>query len=154
MSDLGGVNSTTEDRLTNESATSSSGDPIPTWIMWFGLIVMVGAPLAYAMMTFMGPDLGVVTLADGSQAETGLFKYAVRNVAAVAVTGFALYKRSAAMLLLVFLMRFATEAGDLLNGLLFGNLDAAGIAGLVGMMVLLAFVPYAIAIKQLWPMVR
>lgn len=115
---------------------------------------MIGAPLAYGIMTFMGPNLGSVSLADGSEIDTGLFKYAVRNVAAAVITGYALYKRSAAMLLLVFIMRFLTESGDLLDSLLFGNLDATGVISFVAIMVLVALGPYALAIRKLWPMVR
>lgn len=135
-------------------ASKTRKDPIPKWIIWYGVIVMIGAPLGNAIMTFMGPDLGVVTLADGSDIETGLFKYAVRNVAAAVITGYALYKRSAAMLLIVFFMRFMTEAGDLLDSLLFGNMDVVGIASFVALMIFLAFVPYTIAIRKLWPIVR
>lgn len=115
---------------------------------------MIGAPLGNVIMTLTGPDLGMVTLADGSETETGLFKYAIRNIAAVVITGFALYKRSAAMLLIVFIMRFITEAGDLLDALLFGELDIVGIASYVAMMVFLAFIPYTLAIRKLWPMTR
>lgn len=132
----------------------SSKDRIPTWILWFGVIVMIGAPLANSVMTLMGPGLGTVTLADGSQTGTGLFKYAVRNIAAVVITAFALYRRSAAMLILVFIMRFVTEAGDLADGLLFGEMGASGIAGYTAAMIFLAFIPYSIAIRQLWPMAR
>lgn len=137
-----------------DSAADTVKDPIPTWIMWFGVIVMIGAPLGNVFMTLTGPDLGMVTLADGSEAETGLFKYAVRNIAAVVITGFALYWRSAAMLVVVFIMRFITEAGDLLDALLFGEMDTVGIASYVAMMVFLAFIPYTLAIRKLWPMAR
>ena len=137
-----------------DSAADTGKDPIPTWIMWFGVIVMIGAPLGNVIMTLTGPDLGMVTLADGSETETGLFKYAIRNIAAVVITGFALYRRSAAMLVVVFIMRFITEAGDLLDALLFGEMDTVGIASYVAMMVFLAFIPYTLAIRKLWPMAR
>lgn len=137
-----------------DSAADTVKDPIPTWIMWFGVIVMIGAPLGNVIMTLTGPDLGMVTLADGSETETGLFKYAIRNIAAVVITGFALYRRSAAMLVVVFIMRFITEAGDLLDALLFGEMDTVGIASYVAMMVFLAFIPYTLAIRKLWPMAR
>lgn len=140
--------------MTNNTSAKTSGDAIPTWIIWYGVIIMIGAPLAYGIMTFMGPNLGSVSLADGSEIDTGLFKYAVRNVAAAVITGYALYKRSAAMLLLVFIMRFLTESGDLLDSLLFGNLDATGVISFVAIMVLVALGPYALAIRKLWPMVR
>lgn len=140
--------------MTEISAVSHGKDAIPTWMIWFGVIVMIGAPLANVIMTLLGPNIGTVTLADGAQAETGLFKYAVRNLAAVVITAFALYKRSAAMLVLVFIMRFITEAGDLIDGLLFGQMNATGIAGYIAAMIFLAFIPYTIAIFQLWPMVR
>ena len=140
--------------MTTDTTTKTYGDSIPTWIIWYGAIIMVGAPLLYAIMTFMGPNLGMMTLADGSMIDTGLFKYAVRNVAAAAITGYALYKRSAPMLLLVFFMRFLTESGDLLDSLLFGGLDTTGVISFVAIMVVFALGPYAIAIRKLWPMVR
>ncbi|MGB7303036.1 MAG: hypothetical protein WBD13_02055 [Burkholderiaceae bacterium] len=129
-------------------------DPIPNWIIWYGVIVMVGAPLANAVMTFAGTNLGMVTLADGSEIDTALFEYAVRNIAAAVITGYALYKRSAAMLLIIFFMQFMTEAGDFLDSLLLGETDVVGIASFVAMMIFLAFIPYTIAIRKLWPMVR
>ena len=137
-----------------KSTSTTGNDPIPKWIIWYGVIVMVGAPLANAVMTFAGTGLGMVILADGSEIDTGLFKYAVRNLAAAVITGYALYKRSAAMLLIIFFMRFMTEAGDLLDSLLFGETDAVGIASFVAMMFFLTFVHYTIAIKKLSPMVR
>lgn len=139
----------------DKSTTTETGkNAIPTWMIWYGIIVMIGAPLIFAVMTFMGPNLGVVTLADGAEIETGLFKYAVRNIVAAVITGYALYKRSAPMLLLVFFMRFLTESGDLLDSLLFGNLDTMGIISLVAMMVIVFLGPYVIGIRKLWPMVR
>lgn len=137
----------------NQYTGAANGkDRIPNWIVWFGIIVMIGAPLANAIMTIAGPNLGIVTLVDGTQAETGLFKYAVRNLAAAAITAFALYKRSAPMLLLVFFTRFITEAGDLLDGLIFGQMNTTSIALYTAAMILFAFVPYTLAIRKLWPM--
>ncbi|MGB7301149.1 MAG: hypothetical protein WBD34_17660, partial [Burkholderiaceae bacterium] len=89
-----------------KSASKTGKDPIPNWIIWYGVIVMVGAPLGNAVMTFAGTNLGMVTLADGSEIDTALFEYAVRNIAAAVITGYALYKRSAAMLLIIFFMQF------------------------------------------------
>lgn len=103
-------------------------------------------------MTLTGPNLGTVAITDGSMIETGLFKYAVRNIAAIVITAFALYRRSAAMLIIVFITRYITEAGDLLDALLFGNLDSTGVMGYIAMMVFLAFIPYTIALRQLWPL--
>lgn len=133
---------------------NGSKSAIPRWIIWYGIIVMIGAPLIFAITTFMGPNLGLVTLANGSEIDTGLFKYAVRNLVAAIITGYALYKRSAAMLLLVFFMRFLTESGDMVDSLLFGNLDTTGVLSLVAMMVVVFLGPYVIGIRQLWPKVR
>lgn len=140
--------------MTNNTIKNASESSIPKWIFWYGTIIMIGAPGIYAIMTFMGPNLGMVTLSDGAEIDTGLFKYAVRNVAAAIITVYALYKRSAPMLLLVFIMRFITESGDLLDSLLFAGLDAAGVISFVLIMVVVALVPYAIAIRKLWTMVR
>jgi hypothetical protein len=141
-----------EEMVTNLS-TNANEDSIPRWIFWYATIIMIGAPLLYGIMTFMGPNLGMVTLANGSEIDTGLFKYAVRNVAAALITGYALYKRSAPMLLLVFIMRFITESGDLLDSLLFAGLDTAGVISFVAIMVVVALIPYAIAIRKLWTIV-
>ncbi len=140
--------------MTTNSTTEDGKDAIPTWIIWYGIIVMIGAPLIFAIITFMGPNLGMVNLADGSVIDSGLFKYAVRNLVAAVITGYALYKRSAPMLLLVFFMRFLTESGDLLDSLLFGELDATGVLSLVAMMIVVFLGPYVIGIRKLWPMVR
>lgn len=137
-----------------ENVPAPSKDTIPIWIIWFGIILMIGAPLGNAVMTLVGPDLGSVTLADGTETETGLFKYAVRNIAAAVITVFALYRRSAAMLVVVLIMRFITEAGDLLDAILFAQMDSTGITGYTAAMIILAFIPYTIAIRQLWPMAR
>ena len=139
--------------MTN-TITQATEHSIPKWIIWYGVIIMIGAPLLYAIMTFMGSNLGMVTLTDGSEIDTGLFKYAVRNVAAAAITGYALYKQSAPMLLVVFIMRFITESGDLLDSLLFGNLDTTGVISFVAIMIVVALVPYTIAIRKLWTIVH
>lgn len=140
--------------MTSNTINNVSEGSIPKWIFWYGIIIMIGAPGIYAIMTFMGPNLGMVTLADGAEIDTGLFKYAVRNLAAAIITVYALYKRSAPMLLLVFIMRFITESGDLLDSLLFAGLDTAGVISFVLIMVVVALVPYAIAIRKLWTMVQ
>lgn len=140
--------------MATNMTTRAGEDAIPAWIIWYGAILMVGAPLLYAVMTFLGPHLGVVTLADGSEIDTALFKYAVRNVAAAAITGYALFRRSAPMLFVVFVMRLLTESGDLLDTLLFGHLDTIGILSFVGIMLVVALGPYAIALRKLWPMAR
>ncbi len=137
-----------------ENVPAPTKDTIPIWIIWFGIILMIGVPLGNAVMTLVGPDLGSVTLADGTETETGLFKYAVRNIAAAVITVFALYRRSAAMLVVVLIMRFITEAGDLLDAILFAQMDSTGITGYTSAMIFLAFIPYTIAIRQLWPMAR
>lgn len=129
-------------------------DKIPTWIFWYAVIVMVGAPLAFGVMTIMGPDIGTKTLADGTTFDTGLFKYGIRNIAAAAITIFALYKRSAAMLLAIFIMRFITEAGDLLDAYLFSGMDSTSLLSYAAMMVFIAYIPYTLGIRKLWPMVR
>lgn len=139
--------------MTTNTTTEAGKGGIPTWIIWYGVIVMIGAPLIFAIITFMGPNLGLVTLADGSEIDSGLFKYAVRNLVAAVITGYALYKRSAPMLLLVFFMRFLTESGDLIDSLLFGDLDATGVLSLVAMMIVVFLGPYVIGIRKLWPMV-
>lgn len=138
---------------TNTSRDVDEGS-IPQWIFWYGAIVMVAVPLVYAVMTFVGPNLGEVTLSDGEEIDTALFKYGVRNVAAAAITAVALFRRSAPMLLLVFLMRFITESGDLLDIVFFIGESTAEILSFVVIMVLFALIPYAIGIRQLWPMVR
>lgn len=134
--------------------TDTPHDAIPKWLLWYGAIILAGFPFVTGIMTLTGPHLGMVSLADGAQMDTGLFKYAIRNIAAAVAMGFALYMRSAAMLIVVIIMRFITEAGDLLDGLLFGNMDTTGILSYIGLMVVFAFLPYTIAIRQLWPIVR
>lgn len=134
--------------------TDTHHDAIPKWIFWYGAIILAGFPLVTGVITLTGSNIGTVALADGTQMDTGLFKYAIRNIAAAVAMGFALYMRSAAMLVVVLIMRFITEAGDLLDGLLFGDMGTTGILSYIGLMVVFAFVPYTIAIRQLWPMVR
>lgn len=131
-----------------------NGNSIPKWIYWYGAIVMVGAPLIFGLMTFMDPNIGMVTLEDGSIIDTAIFKYGIRNIAAGIITVFALFKRSAPMLLAIFIMRFIVEAGDLLDSVLFANMDTNSILGYAAMMVFIAYIPYALGIRKLWPMVR
>ena len=134
--------------------TIANQGAIPKWIYWYGAIVMVGAPLIFGVMTLMDANIGMVTLQDGSTIDTALFKYGIRNIAAAVITAFALYKRSAAMLLAIFIMRFIVEGGDLLDSVLFANLDTTSILSYAAMMVFIAFVPYTLGIRKLWPMVR
>lgn len=129
-------------------------DLIPKWIYWYGAIIMVGAPLIFGVMTLMGPNIGMVTLDDGAIIDTALFKYGVRNIAAAVITLFALFKRSAPMLLAIFIMRFITEAGDLLDSLLFAELDTTSNLSYAAMMLFIAFIPYLLGVRKLWPMVR
>ena len=134
--------------------TNYKTNAIPKWILWYGAIIAAAVAFVLGVMTLLGPDLGRVALADGSQTDTGLFKYGLRNIAAAVAMAFAVYMRAAAMLLVVFIMRFITEAGDLLDSLLFGGLDITSILAYTALMVVVACVPYTIAIRQLWPMVR
>lgn len=127
---------------------------IPKWIYWYGAVIMVGAPLIFGIMTLMDTNVGMVTLEDGSMIDTALFKYGVRNIAAAIITAFALLKRSAPMLLAIFIMRFITEGGDLLDSLLFAELDMTSNLSYAAMMLFIAFIPYALGIRKLWPMVR
>lgn len=140
--------------MTTSNSSIDKQDKIPTWIFWYGIIVMVGAPLIFGIMTIVGPDIGTKTLADGTTFDTGLFKYGIRNIAAAVVTIFALYKRSAAMLLIIFIMRFITEGGDLLDAFLFSGMDSTGLLSYAAMMVFIAFIPYSLGIRKLWPMAR
>lgn len=140
--------------MTTDKVTKANQDAIPKWIYWYGAIVMVGAPLIFGVMTLMDANIGMVTLQDGSIIDTALFKYGIRNIAAAVITVFALYKRSAAMLLAIFIMRFIVEGGDLLDSVLFANLDTTSILSYAAMMVFIAFVPYTLGIRKLWPMVR
>lgn len=134
--------------------TNENHDAIPKWILWYGAIIMAGFPFLIGIMTLTGSNLGTITLADGSLVDTGLFKYAIRNIAAGVVMALAVYMRSAAMLIVLFVMRYITEAGDLLDSLLFGDMGATAIIGFVALMFAFAFVPYTIGIRQLWPMVH
>ena len=140
--------------MTTDKETKTNQDAIPKWIYWYGGIVMVRAPLIFGVMSLMDANIGMVTLQDGSTIDTALFKYGIRNIAAAVITVFALYKRSAAMLLAIFIMRFIVEGGDLLDSVLFANLDTTSILSYAAMMVFIAFVPYTLGIRKLWPMVR
>jgi len=140
--------------MNTSKTTKTNQGAIPKWIYWYGAIIMVGAPLIFGIMTIMNSNIGMVTLEDGSTIETSHFKYGMRNIAAALVTAFALYKRSAAMLLVLFIMRFIIEAGDLLDSILFAELDTTSMLSYAAIMVFLAFVPYTLGIRKLWPMVH
>lgn len=134
--------------------TTENHAAIPKWILWYAALIAAAVPFALGVMTVFGPNLGTVALADRSMIDTALFKYGVRNIAAGVVMAFAIYMRSAAMLLVVFIMRFITEGGDLLDAVLFGGMDTTSLLYYAALMVVVAYVPYAIAIRQLWPLVR
>lgn len=140
--------------MTESKVLKDDQAAIPKWIYWYGAIIMVGAPFIFGVMTLMDPNIGMVTLEDGSKIDTALFKYGVRNIAAALITAFALYKRSASILLAVFIMRFMIEAGDLIDSLLFAGLDTTSNIIYAALMVFLAYIPYALGIRKLWPMVR
>lgn len=140
--------------MTTSKTTKASENSIPKWIYWYGAIIMVGAPLIFGIMTIMNPNIGMVTLEDGAIIDTALFKYGVRNIAAAVITVFALYKKSASMLLAIFIMRFIVEAGDLLDAVLFANMDTTSILSYAAMMVFIAYIPYTLGIRKLWPMVK
>ncbi len=127
-----------------------ASDEIPRWIFWFALVVMMGAPLLFGVGTFLGAELGPVTLEDGSIIDTSNVKYAWRNLVAAGMVLFALYWRSARMLLLIFLMRFATEAGDGIDTILNGDLETTSLIIFLVVMVVVFLAPYTYGIRKLW----
>ncbi|MCH8906388.1 MAG: hypothetical protein IH840_04790 [Candidatus Heimdallarchaeota archaeon] len=130
--------------------SDSATDDLPRWMMWYGVLVMIGAPLAFGLMTFFTADLGEVTLLNGTTIDTGNVKYGLRNLVAAIIAGLALYKRSKRMMLLVFIMRFLTEFGDFLDTVVYGSLSSMELIFFFVFMVVVFLAPYIYGIKTLW----
>ncbi|MCH8906051.1 MAG: hypothetical protein IH840_03095 [Candidatus Heimdallarchaeota archaeon] len=123
---------------------------LPAWIWWYGIIVMVGAPLAFGLLTVFTAELGEVELMDGTMIMTGNGAYAIRNLAAAVMTVFALYRRSESMLLLIFIMRLLTDAGDGISIVLSGMFDGIAMVGFLVAMTAIFWGPSIYGIRTLW----
>ena len=86
---------------------------LPRWIMIYGFAVMFLAPFGFALVAFFNPEMMPFDLGGGAAVEL----YAIRNMAAALVTLFALFRRSASMMLLMFIQRLLTEVPDYLTSL-------------------------------------
>jgi len=99
---------------------------IPTWIMaWSFIIAML--PLAFGVQGYVDPaaHFGEEATAAGSLIYGGpIGLYVGRDMASVVVTLFAMSRRSAPMLIVVLLLRVATDVFDVTNNLIAGTVDA------------------------------
>ena len=132
------------------TVSESTKDELPTWMMWYGVLVMIGAPLAFGLMTLLTQPLEQIAFVDGSTMDNGNFKYALRNLVAATIAGIALYKRSERMLLLVFIMRFLTEAGDFVDIAAYGDNSSTELIFTLIFMIVVFLGPYVYGIKTLW----
>lgn len=116
---------------------------LPRWIVIYGFAVMFLAPFSFSLVAFFNPDMMPFDLGGGAAVEL----YAIRNMAAALVTLFALYRRSASMMLLMFVQRLLTDGPDFVSTLSGGE---GSILPMLLVMTVVFFGPSIWGIRTLW----
>jgi len=117
---------------------------IPKWItiyLWVTALITLGASLA----GYFKPDALLGTWeavgAAGALSLAGpLGLFVSRNFATLAVTVFALVKKSASMIKIVLLLRIVSDGLDLVNNLIAGNMPVAIMGGVMCLIEIFAFI--------------
>lgn len=115
----------------------------PKWIpiyLWITFVITLGASLSgyFKPDALLGtwealPAAGALSLAG----PLGLF--VSRNMATAVVTAFALVKKNSSMLMVVLLLRIVSDGLDLVNNLIAGDMAVAGMAGVMSLIEIFAF---------------
>ena len=99
---------------------------IPKWILaWTVIIGLI--PLAFTVVGYVSPETIFGEEATSSReimlsGPIGL--WLARDMASVVITFYALYARSAAMIIMACLLRIFTDVGDVLNNMIAGTMNA------------------------------
>lgn len=126
--------------------SDTSTTTVPRWIVSYGWL-MVLVPVAIALMTVFSPETLFSELDEDALSIDGpVGAYAIRNFAAGIAMAFALYRRSPAMLLVMFVMRLATDIPDFL--LVVGG--GASVFPFIVIMIVVFWGPSALAARHLW----
>ena len=119
---------------------------VPRWIVSYGWLMAL-VPIAIALMTVFSPETLFSELdEDGLELDGPVGAYAIRNFAAGIAMAFALYRRSPAMLLVIFVMRLATDVPDFL----FAIGGGASVFPFIVLMIVVFWAPSALAVRHLW----
>jgi hypothetical protein len=123
---------------------------LPAWLLLYSLLISL-IPIGLGLMGYLNPlgqfsDLAGDTAALSLGGPLGLF--IARNVATGVATGFALYRRSPDMLLVMFVLRLVTDVLDFTHLLISGEALFPAIA----LWAFAFWAPTLVGIWTLWPM--
>ncbi len=125
-------------------------DKIPKWIMIWGL-VMALLPASFVMISYCNPAFYGEQWAATDMSRLGdvYGNYVARNVASALIMFFALWQRSAAMLIVAFLMRIFSDVFDTIHNTIAGTIDGKYIIEASILTIICA-----VAIYKLWPIYK
>ena len=132
----------TKEEIMSDTTTRT----LPRWIViyaWF----MVLVPLAIAAVTVFSPESLFPDLDESALALDGpTGAYAIRNFSAAFAMAFALFRRSPQMLLVMFVLRLATDVPDFIVAVNGG----AAVFPFILLMIVVFWGPSAWAVRALW----
>ena len=122
--------------------SETTNGKLPRWVVIYGIAVMFLAPFGFSLVAFFNPEMLPFDIGSGD----AVVLYAIRNMAAALVTLFALYRRSASMMLLMFIQRLLTDGPDFLATLA----GSESSFPMLVMMIIFFYGPSIWGIRTLW----
>ena len=132
----------TADFTVSETTTRS----LPLWIWIYAVVVMVGMSLALVVVLLVSPGSIFPELAGVSMLDGPTKIFISMNLAAALATIFALYRRAASMMLLLFMMVFLQDISDYAFSIISGEY----LFPFVLFLIFVIWVPSAWGVRSLW----
>jgi hypothetical protein len=125
-------------------------DKIPTWIMIWGLLMAL-LPAGFVIIAYVNPGFYGELWAGANISRLGdvYGNYVARNAASALIMFFALWQRSAAMLIAAFLMRIFSDIFDTVHNIIAGTIDGRYIFEATILVILCS-----VAFYKLWPIYK
>ena len=123
---------------------------IPKWIMIWGLLMAL-LPAGFVIVAYINPGFYGEQWAGTDTSRLGdvYGNYVARNAASALIMFFALWQRSAAMLIVAFLMRIFSDVFDTAHNIIAGTIDARYITEAT-----ILIIVCLLAIYKLWPIYK
>ena len=123
---------------------------IPKWIMIWGLLMAL-LPTGFVLIAYFNPSFYGEQWAatDISRLGDVYGNYVARNLGSALIMFFALWQRSAAMLIIAFLMRIFSDVFDTIHNTIAGTIDGKYIIEASILTIICA-----VAIYKLWPIYK
>lgn len=120
---------------------------IPMWIMIWGLLMAL-LPAGFVIVAYINPGFYAEQWAETDISRLGdvYGNYVARNVASALIMFFALWQRSAAMLIIAFLMRIFSDIFDTIHNTMAGTIDGRYVFEAMVLVIVCSA-----AIYKLWP---